>query len=279
MTSSSTLSQALPPSVAAAMWRADQLGAVAHATLPSGFDALDAALPGGGWPCRGLTELLCPQAGVLEWRLLGPALRAQTAGRKADRPADRKARVMLVAPPWPPHAPGLKSMGIDERRLVWIDASAPAERLWVVEQLLRARSPGCVLAWLPDARAGQLRRLQVLAGQAGADRGPVFIFRGRAAAHESSPAPLRVLAWPGEGWMLHVELLKRAGAPLGQVLALPAAPPGLAGLLPPERQGGWPGHPAWPASLAASPVCPETPDVVGRPAAIRSHRKQRPFAH
>lgn len=257
MAFSSSLSKALPPSVAAAVWRADQLGAVAaQATLSSGFDDLDAVLPGGGWPCRGVTELLCPQAGALEWRLLGPALQGQQADKK----------VMLVSPPWVPHAPGLKSMGIDERRLIWIDAPAPAERLWVVEQLLRARSVDCVLAWLPDARAGQLRRLQVLAGQAGASQRAVFVFRDRAAAREPSPAPLRLLAWPGEGWTLHVEVLKRAGAPLDRILSLSAVPSGLAGLLPP-------GRPASPVIL------PETPDVVGRPVAFRSRRTPRPLAH
>lgn len=262
-----------PPSVAAAMWRADQLGATAHATLPSGFGALDAALPGGGWPCQGLTELLCPQAGVLEWRLLGPALRAR-AGRQG-------AAVTLVAPPWAPHAPGLASLGIDIRRLVWADAQAPAERLWVVEQLLRARSAGCVLAWLPEARAGQLRRLQVLAAQAAqadAGRGPVFVVRGQAAAHESSPAPLRVMARPGAGWALEVELLKRAGAPLGRTLVLPALPAGLAQVLPPGRQGGWPA-PSAPAVII-TPSSLEAPDVVGRPAVADRFRPDlRPFAH
>ena len=49
---------ALPPAVAAAVWRGDQLGRATAPTRSSGFAALDAQLPGGGWPCQGLTELL-----------------------------------------------------------------------------------------------------------------------------------------------------------------------------------------------------------------------------
>jgi protein ImuA len=56
------------------LWRAHQLGRAAAAVQPSGFGVLDAQLPGGGWPCRALTELLLAQPGVGEMRLLAPAL-------------------------------------------------------------------------------------------------------------------------------------------------------------------------------------------------------------
>ena len=48
--------QALPP-----LWRADRLDsrcAAAGEAQPTGHAALDAELPGGGWPAAGLTELL-----------------------------------------------------------------------------------------------------------------------------------------------------------------------------------------------------------------------------
>ena len=38
----------LPMAVAAAIWRGDQLGGPVSAVLSSGFEALDAQLPGGG---------------------------------------------------------------------------------------------------------------------------------------------------------------------------------------------------------------------------------------
>ena len=55
-----------------ALWRAGDAGAAG--TVPTGFHALDARLPGGGWPLATLIELLVPAAGVGEVRLLLPAL-------------------------------------------------------------------------------------------------------------------------------------------------------------------------------------------------------------
>jgi len=78
--------------------------------------------------------------------------------------------------------------------------------------------------------------------------------------------PLRVQVRPGPGLTLRVELLKRPGAPLDRMLVLMAEPPGLAGWLPSQRP-------------ASSVILPETPDVVGRLAAIRSRSVQRPVAH
>jgi protein ImuA len=49
-------SDALPSGV----WRGDELGAAESPCVGSGWDALDAALPGGGWPTAALTEVLSP---------------------------------------------------------------------------------------------------------------------------------------------------------------------------------------------------------------------------
>ena len=62
-----------------AVWRASQVGGVARPVTTSGFAALDAQLPGGGWPHGVLTELLLPEPGVGELRLLAPALAAVAA--------------------------------------------------------------------------------------------------------------------------------------------------------------------------------------------------------
>lgn len=267
---------ALPPAVAAAVWRGDQLGRAPAPTRPSGFAALDAQLPGGGWPCQGLTELLCPQPGTLEWRLLAPLLRALCPAGGAVRPA-AATPVLLVGPPHPPHPPGLRADGIDERGLVWLQAHTAAERLWTTEQLLKARAPGVLVAWLPQARPEQLRRLQVLAGAA---QGPVFVCRPQAAAREASAAPLRLLVRVGatgdDGpWALQVDLLKRSGPPLARTLCLPSVPGGLAALLPPRlRVPPRPVPAPVPAPVAGPVPVPatalENEHVVVRPAAARS---------
>lgn len=210
--------------VAAALWRADQLGVPVSAVWPSGFAALDAQLPGGGWPGHGLTEILSPHSGTLEWRLLGPALRQVCAAGQS---------VVLVGPPLAPHAPGLRFEGIDERRLVWVQARTTAERLWSAEQLIKAQACGALVAWLPQARAAQIRRLQVLATQCGS---PVFLCRPSHALRESSAAPLRVQAHVGLDWALHVDIVKRKGPPLAHTLHLASVPAALAGILTPRMR-------------------------------------------
>jgi protein ImuA len=216
------MADALPARVAAAIWRGDQMGSALSAVLPSGFAALDAELPGGGWPCHAVTDILMPQSGTLEWRLLAPLLHAVcTAGRS----------VVAVGPPKPPHLPGLRWQGLGERQLVWVQADTPAERLWASEQLVRANSCGVLLAWLPQVRPEQIRRLQVLAA---GHEGPVFLFRPSAAAQESSAAPLRVHARVGPDWTLQLDVLKRKGPPLGTRLSLPSVPGGLQSIMTPR---------------------------------------------
>jgi protein ImuA len=79
----------------AAVWRADELARNVGATRPTGHAALDAVLPGGGWPVGALVEVLQPQAGQGEWRLLAPALAASPAGA-----------LVLVNPPHRPFRAG-----------------------------------------------------------------------------------------------------------------------------------------------------------------------------
>jgi protein ImuA len=255
----------LPPSVAAALWRGGQLGSPAQTVHPSGFEALDAALPGGGWPGHSLTEILSPQSATLEWRLLGPALaRATAAGRS----------VVLVGPPRQPHLPGLRLAGLNERYLVWIQAETPAERLWSAEQLVKGQAAGALVVWLPQVRPEQVRRLQVLAA---GHAGPVFVCRPSTAAQESSAAPLRLLARVGLDWTLQVDVFKRQGPPLLEPLRLTAVPAGLQAILTPRlrqpsalRAGDGPSpHLAHPAPHNTNPRQPTETDhaLVRTPAA------------
>jgi protein ImuA len=213
---------ALPAHVESALWRGDELGTQVTSVVSSGFAALDGELPGGGWPCHSLTEVLCPQPSTLEWRLLGPALRQVVASGR---------QVVVIGPPKLPHLPGLQHEGIEARHLVWLKAETPAERLWCTEQFVRANAAGAVLAWLPQARQEQLRRLQV---RAQASDGPVFLFRPAATLHEASPAPLRVMASAAPDWELNVHVFKRRGPVHVGMLVLPSIPGGLASVLTPR---------------------------------------------
>jgi len=205
----------------AAVWRADALACAAGATVASGHGALDAELPGGGWPLGAISEILQPPGVCQEWRLLLPAL-TRTCGP-----------VVLVGPPQVPFGPGLAAQGLDARRLLWVGAAAPAARLWATEQALRCAEVVAVLAWLPQVRTEQLRRLQ-LAAQTHSKL--LFVLRPAAAQSESSPAVLRLLLVraPSTGVApdaLRVQILKRRGAPLAHTLVLSARPAGLAVLL------------------------------------------------
>ena len=57
-----------------AIWRGNQPVAVSSPSLPTGFPALDAELPGGGWPTAALVEILPQHEGIGELRILGHAL-------------------------------------------------------------------------------------------------------------------------------------------------------------------------------------------------------------
>ena len=212
----------LPPEVEQALWRGCDFGSQGGSVVSSGFVALDAELPGGGWPCQALSEVLSPQQSVLEWRLIGPTLRDVVS---------RGGNVVVVGPPKTPHLPGLHHTGIDEKHLVWVQAEAPAERLWCTEQLVKSGSCGALVAWLPQARPEQIRRLQVCAQ---ACDGPTFLFRPAAAQHESSAAPLRVLATFGVDWEIRVHVVKRRGPMHDSHVRLPSVPGGLCSVLTPR---------------------------------------------
>ena len=212
----------LPPEIEQALWRGTDLGTQSGPVTPSGFAELDAELPGGGWPCQSIAEVLSPQPSVLEWRIVGPAL---------GRVVGSGGRVVVVGPPKTPHVPGLHHSGIDEKHLVWIQADTPAERLWCTEQLVKAGACGALVAWLPQARPEQIRRLQVCAQ---ACDGPVFLFRPAAAQHEASAAPLRVMARFALDWEIHVQVFKRRGPSHDGVIRLRSVPGGLDAVLTPR---------------------------------------------
>lgn len=146
---------------------------------PTGHAALDSVLPGGGWPADALSEILLPAPGSGELRLLWPSLaRLSRAGE----------RLVLVAPPYLPYAPAWQAAGIDLERLEIIRADRE-ESLWAAEQCLRSGSCGAVLCWPGQTNDRALRRLQV-AAETGQTLG--FAYRPASAAHNSSPAALRL---------------------------------------------------------------------------------------
>src|SRR4051794_12117304 len=148
-----------PETLHPALWLGHQLGRSSAQAVATGFAALDAELPGGGWPHRVLSGLLLPHPGVGEIRLLAPALvAAQQAGRL----------VMVFDPPAALSAAALAALGLDIHELLVIETRARvvpgSDSLWALEQALKSGHVGAVVAWLPSRlRAERLRRLQLAA--------------------------------------------------------------------------------------------------------------------
>ncbi len=205
------------------VWRASELPTAEHSAWPTGFGALDACLPGGGWPCGALTEVLQATGQHLEWQLLGPALASKF--RPAQLPHGGGSAWVVVGPPHVPLVSAMQARGLNVANMVCVDVADPAQRLWACEQALLTPSVGAVLAWLPHAPPGALRRLQHAASRGGH---LLWLFRPDSAASQASPAVLRVrvAATHALGW-LGVTLLKRRGPPLPDTLLLPSPDEGL----------------------------------------------------
>lgn len=196
-------------------------------TRPTGHAALDAQLPGGGWPLGAMAEVLQPPQAVREWPLVLPGLAQAIAEGAAGR-------VVLVAPPHEPFAPALQAGGLPAQRLCRVLAGAhqATEAAWASEQALRCRDVLAVVAWLPAGLPmATLRRLQWAAAAQGRI---LWLWREASAAVQgtATPAPLRlrVEMAPGEGGeggergegaCLRIQLLKRRGPALEQPLMLP----------------------------------------------------------
>lgn len=181
------------------VWRG-RAAPVATGEQPTGWAALDAALPTGGWPAAALSEILLPADGVGELQLVLPALARLTQG---PRP------VVVVAPPYMPCVAGWRQAGVDMHR-VEIVCAGDKDALWAAEQCLRSASCTAVLAWPRQADATALRRLQVAAagGQALA-----FVFRDRRYRGQASPAALRLELETSPGRQVWIRRCRGGTAP------------------------------------------------------------------
>jgi cell division inhibitor SulA len=179
---------ALDKRAAPHVWRATQLSDNSTRTLSSHHPALDAELPGGGWPCRQVTELLLNAPASGEIRLLMPLLRELTHTGKS---------VAFIAPPHLPFGPALDAQGLYIEHLLIISPQAHedpkqslTDLLWSAEQVLKSGQFEAVVVWCPkQVSPEQLRRLHHAASMS---PGAVFICRPLLAQFESSAAPLRI---------------------------------------------------------------------------------------
>ena len=195
------------------LWRGEECARTAPA-LPSGFAALDACLPGGGWPQAALTELFLPAEGIGELSLLMPACAQLTrAGRW----------VIFIAPPHIPYAPALADAGLDLARLLLVKAESPKDKLWALEQSLRSKHCGAAFAWPKQIDSRSLRRLQLACEQSEASG---FLFMPEAASLNASTAALRLRLGVDDAGGLGIRILKRRGGVLDRPVRIDPRRPG-----------------------------------------------------
>ncbi len=183
---------------------------VSAACIPSEYALLDERLPGGGWPCPGLIEVLHAGAGIGELSLFVPALKRLIAS--APTPVARS--IAWLNPPHLPYAPALAERGIDPARLLVSRTLTTTQTLWATEQALRSGACLAVLAWIENASLHSLRRLK-LAAHAGGCLG--VLFRSLSQRTQASPATLRLALW-GDDARLAVEIVKVQGGKAGIVM-------------------------------------------------------------
>jgi cell division inhibitor SulA/protein ImuA len=174
----------------------------------TGKSALDARLPGGGWPTASHVEVLIDVNGLGEVQLFLPALVESQRRSDGDIPW-----LVWIAPPHEPYAPALAQQGIELTRLLVVRPPSATEALWAAEQALRSGVCAAVFLWLKGTDDRWLRRLKLAAEEGGALG---VLFRPERHRFESSPASLRMLMTRGEQHP-RLELLKVQGGRPGLV--------------------------------------------------------------
>ncbi|WP_229505922.1 translesion DNA synthesis-associated protein ImuA [Massilia genomosp. 1] len=185
--------------------------------VPTRHPTLSNQLSGNGRPTGSLIDLLVQQAGIGEMRMLAPALKTV-----ANR------RVVLLQPPHPPQTISLSHLGLAPSQVLWVKSGKFPNALWAAEQVLRSGSCGALLFWAPHVRPESLRRLH-LAAQAGETS--FFVLRPLAAAHDVSPAPLRLILRAAVGG-IDIGFIKRRRPQRDEPLFLALDGPGNAAVRP-----------------------------------------------
>jgi len=188
------------------LWRGR--GAAVAEGLPTGFPALDAVLPGGGWPRQGLVEIITTGSGQGELTLWLPLLRHLTQSETSRCCA-------FITPPFELFAPAWCAAGVRLERLLLARAPQP---LWALEQSLQSGACAIAFAWQQQAGMTALRRLALAAGR-GASLG--VLIRPLRALAAPTAATLRLMA-RRTTTHLRLELLKGRGVtPRSVELVLP----------------------------------------------------------
>lgn len=186
-----------PEQIHPALWRGSQLARPCQNTVSTGYQQLDAQLPGKGWPTGALIEIMSAHPGMGEMQLLKPALTHLEAG----------GSISLVNPPYIPSAPYLEHWFSDKHRIFWVKPDTPRNTLWATEKILQHNASAALLCWINAVHPASLRRLHLAARQS---QTLFFSLRPASAITEGSIAPLR-LNLESSAAGLDVIVIKRRG--------------------------------------------------------------------
>lgn len=201
------------------VWRASEQAIGPTRTCQTQYPALDARLPGGGWPLGSLVEILTDMPGSGEISLIAPAL----AALPTQRP------IVMLKPPGIPNALAWQQWQIASQRLWWLRPKTLPDAWWSAETVLRGRAFAAVMAWIDPLDDKALRRLHACAQETDT---LMFLFRPKNVAKHFSPCPLRLALTPTQAGELSIEIIKckgnRPGAPILLEIR-PQAQPALGG--------------------------------------------------
>ena len=152
--------------------------------VSSNCPPLDALLPHGGFLPGTLVEWLAEGAGTGAVTLAVLAARQATHSRRPLVVVDRRGQF---------YPPAAVRIGLDPKRLILVRADTQADQFWAVDQSLRCRGVGAVLAWPRRLDVRTFRRWQLAA-----EEGDVLglLIRPAVARKEPSWAEVRLLVEP-----------------------------------------------------------------------------------
>ncbi len=194
------------------IWRLGDAPRITYEGIKTGFEKLDAELPGHGWPQGALTELLYDQHGIGEISLVAPTLRQLSQeGRN----------IFIIAPPFLPFVRALDMHNIKRDRLLIVETDK-THLTWVTEQVIKSVTNSMVLLWDHTKQLDytQLRRLHLAAEKTNT---VCILYRALATQHTPSAAVLRI-ALCNEHGNLCARIIKRKGSLASKLIRLSLYP-------------------------------------------------------
>jgi len=170
-------------------------GLNAGSGVDTGHSYFNQQLTDGGWPRKGVIEVVYDRPGTGELSLLLSLLRYYSQGERW---------LLWIAPPFQLHIPALRESGVDSKQLLQIAPTSIKDRLWCTEEALKSGAVSLVLSWPGRLKPEHVRRLQIISNQ---HRVPCVLFREQGALN--TPCALRIHIGSIDQSHARIHILKR----------------------------------------------------------------------